>query len=577
MVMVSVSSLLLSWGVSLVMATMNFRVSGAYTTQTRLLHQSYIAKAKTLPISRSPSVFSLLLSTQPQIFAVSPEAARSASSKPMPKNHMEGDDEWLPSVILKRNAQSKSFRNGNQLIFSKSIHRFQMQSSSKAKNDRREPSLGQLVQVKVEAEDNKTSSDNGNRMRKPPILLGWGVYNPKSLYRVRMLCHRFLLSNNQYHSLLVAIQQDSRNSESEALSHILRHQLNKAWQTRQAMQFATTSIAESGAGKPFYTDTFRLLNGEGDQLSGLAVDVIGGQTAVVMSSAAWCQVHKSTILATLKAVFARDKPEMEWIWKTTETRLDQDGYKLSVDKNEEQDETKQDKMVLCMENGIKFATWPHRRDVQKTSVYCDQRENRLHLAQMYCKDKRVLDLCCYHGGFSLNAILNGDCRHATGVDSSADAIDACWHNAKLNNVSDEQVSFIRSDITKYLQDSFETQEESFFDVVVLDPPKLAPSANALDKARRKYHALNRDAIKVVDPSKGGLLLTCTCSAAMTQKDGGQYFLNMVQGAAQAAGREITLLRVSGAAPCHTQSPISWPAGNYLTASLFRVHPSKSAD
>ena len=106
----------------------------------------------------------------------------------------------------------------------------------------------------------------------------------------------------------------------------------------------------------------------------------------------------------------------------------------------------------------------------------------------------------------------------------------------------------------------------------IHPAKLAPSVSGLDRAKRKYHGLNRDALKLVDPVKGGLLLTCTCSAAMTQKDGGQYFLNMVQQAAIAAGRRVTLLQTSGAAPCHTASPASFPAGSYLMAALFYVSP-----
>jgi len=150
-----------------------------------------------------------------------------------------------------------------------------------------------------------------------------------------------------------------------------------------------------------------------------------------------------------------------------------------------------------------------------------------------------------------------------------ETIEACQENARVNGCADK-MDCVRSDITPFLQESYKNEQE--FDVVVLDPPKLAPSASALEKARRKYHGLNRDAIKVVSGQYGGLLLTCTCSAAMTQKDGGQYFLEMVHGAALAAGRSVTLLRTSGAASCHTQSPIAWPAGSYLTAALFYVHP-----
>eukprot|EP00977_Amphora_coffeiformis_P013051 scaffold3339_cov174-Amphora_coffeaeformis.AAC.19 len=350
--------------------------------------------------------------------------------------------------------------------------------------------------------------------------------------------------------------------ETTALRAVVSHHVHKAIMTRQALQLPQAGV----------TDTYRLINGEGDQLSGLAVDMID-QTAVVMSSAGWCQQHQTVITECLLEQLPTDTTI---VWKTTPSRLQQDGYdageESSTSSSAELDSTSsQDEIVISTENRIRYQTYPYG-DGQKTGVYCDQRENRLNLAQL-CKDKRVLDLCCYHGGFSLNAIINGGALQVTGVDSSEDAIATCRQNAELNNlVGDDRVKFVRSDITAFLQES---AGQAVYDVVVLDPPKLAPSANGLDKARRKYHSFNRDAIKLVAP-EGGLLLTCTCSAAMTQKDGGQYFLNMVQGAALATGREVTLLRVSGAASCHTQSPIAWPAGAYLTAALFYVHPMETA-
>uniref|UniRef100_A0A6U1QRL5 S-adenosylmethionine-dependent methyltransferase domain-containing protein n=1 Tax=Cyclophora tenuis TaxID=216820 RepID=A0A6U1QRL5_CYCTE len=197
-----------------------------------------------------------------------------------------------------------------------------------------------------------------------------------------------------------------------------------------------------------------------------------------------------------------------------------------------------------------------------------------------------MDLCCYHGGFSLNAKLNGMATYCVGVDSSAAAIAICKANAALNKVKvmeqpqdhqrtfnedddnkDGAMVFVQDDVSRFLKSC-----QQRFDVIVLDPPKLAPTVAGLDRAARKYSALNRDALKLVSPH-GGLLMTCTCSAAMTQKDGGQYFLKMVQEAAVSAGRSITLLHTSGAASCHTQSPISYPAGAYLAAALFYVSPT----
>jgi 23S rRNA G2069 N7-methylase RlmK/C1962 C5-methylase RlmI len=280
-----------------------------------------------------------------------------------------------------------------------------------------------------------------------------------------------------------------------------------------------------------------------------------------MSSAAWCQVQKSTILECLQAIL----PDHELIWKTTASRLRQDGYEIEDDDDGEEADLTDVPPVIGLENGIQYRTYPHQKG-QKTSVYCDQRENRLNIAQL-CKGKKVLDLCCYHGGFSLNAAMQ-EASSVMGVDSSQDAIDTCQANAELNGLQNN-IEFVKADIEDYMRSC--DQKSQKYDVVILDPPKLAPSVAMLAKASRKYHSLNRDALKLIDEENGGLLMTCTCSAAMTQKDGGKAFLQMVQQASLSAKREVTLLRVSGAAPCHTQSPVSFPAGNYLTAALFFVH------
>jgi 23S rRNA G2069 N7-methylase RlmK/C1962 C5-methylase RlmI len=393
-----------------------------------------------------------------------------------------------------------------------------------------------LVQVRVE-EDNKNE-------KVRVVNIGIGVFNPDSMYAVRILCHTHL--QRKLHKKVLNCLDSN-----EALREILRHHFRTAIQARRALDLPNG-----------LTDTYRLVHGEGDCLSGLAVDMIQS-AAVVMSSAAWCQVHRDVITETLTEVLPENT---DVVWKTTGSRLKQDGYDLEKEETPEMAEaSSEDKMVSSLENGIRYRTYPYSLG-QKTGIYSDQRENRRLVAE-YCKEKRVLDLCAYHGGFSLNAIVNGGAVSATAVDSSEDAVEACRVNAELNGCEDK-VEFIRSDITKFLQESFGERE---YDVIVLDPPKLAPSLNGLDKARRKYHSFNRDALKLVS-GNGGLLLTCTCSAAMTQKDGGQYFLEMVHQAALAAGRQVTLLKRSGAASCHTQSPISWPAGAYLTAALFYVHP-----
>ena len=227
---------------------------------------------------------------------------------------------------------------------------------------------------------------------------------------------------------------------------------------------------------------------------------------------------------------------------------------------------KEDHPVIATENSIKYYTFPLKS--QKTGFYCDQRENRLLLSS-FCTGKRVLDLCCYTGSFSLNAAIHGDAASCVGVDSSQDAIDVAIRNAELNKLPQSKVQFVRDEISNFMKTSAMNADE--FDVIVLDPPKLAPSVMGLDRASKKYHSLNRDALKLMN-AKGGVFLTCTCSGAMTQKNGGQFFLETVQRAALSAGRRITLLKTNGAASCHTQFPSSFPAEAYLTAVLFYVSP-----
>jgi 23S rRNA G2069 N7-methylase RlmK/C1962 C5-methylase RlmI len=365
----------------------------------------------------------------------------------------------VPAVILKRTRQSRAFRDGNQLVFTKAVDRIEGKVKS-----------ADLVKVQVE-EQNKDAQ---------AAVLGWGVYNPDSLYKVRILCSTFV--NPVLHKRI-----NKCLSAEEAMREILLHHFQVALQTRKVLNLPSEK-----------TDTYRLVHGEGDCLSGLAVDMIES-TAVVMSSAGWCQVHRDVITETLMEVLP-DGTNL--VWKTTANRLQQDGYDIKQEETRESsDDVIEDRMVPSLENGIKYRTYPCTPG-QKTGIYSDQRDNRKMVAE-YCQGKRVLDLCCYHGGFSLNAVVNGGASSVTGVDSSADAIEASRANAELNGCADGQVEFIQSDISNFLQESFGKRE---YDVVVLDPPKLAPSVATLDKARRKYHSFNRDALKLISVD-GGLILT----------------------------------------------------------------------
>jgi 23S rRNA G2069 N7-methylase RlmK/C1962 C5-methylase RlmI len=173
----------------------------------------------------------------------------------------------------------------------------------------------------------------------------------------------------------------------------------------------------------------------------------------------------------------------------------------------------------------------------------------------------VLDTFCYSGGFGISAALQGasavDC-----VDSSAPALALAERNGELNGVRDK-LELIKSDVGDFLDESVRQGKQ--WDRIVLDPPKLAPRRDDLERAKGKYKRLNKAALQCVRP--GGLLLSCTCSSAMAQTD---ELLPVIREAAAEAGRQITVVRTFGAACDHPVSP-SFPEGRYLAAYLVAVN------
>lgn len=363
-------------------------------------------------------------------------------------------------------------------------------------------------------------------------LVGWGVYNPHSMYRVRLLA-------SDEPSLL----------EHRDLGRLLSHRI------------AAASMVRTAAGLPSAeTTAYRLVNGEGDRLSGLMVDIFDG-TAVVVSSALWLERNRETISEALLALPAVSHVE----WRRSEARLKKDGWEEVSAKDEggeaaagapEPEPEGGGGALRVLENGLRYHV-----DIrgQKSGFYCDQRDNRRQLAEL-CAGRSVLDLFCYSGGFSLCAAAAGAAR-CLGIDSSAAAVDLASRNAALNGL-ESVCEFMRADVMVHLK---EASLAGAYDVVICDPPKLAPTVKDLPRATNRYRKLNGLAMRAVRP--GGLLLSCTCSGAMTQSG---TFDQVLQAAALAEGRTLTLLRRSNAACDHTTHP-AYPEGQYLTAVLAVVH------
>lgn len=213
--------------------------------------------------------------------------------------------------------------------------------------------------------------------------------------------------------------------------------------------------------------------------------------------------------------------------------------------------------VDVIENGIHYQV--NIVEGQKSGFYCDQRENRAITAR-YTKDKTVLDCFSYSGGFTLNAFREG-AKSITSVDSSGLAIETLKNNIKLNGFDSSKHTAVQSDVNKYLRELGEQGEK--FDVIVLDPPKYAPTRSALEKASRAYKDLNRRGLMLLN--SGGLLATFSCSGAMDI----DTFKQVIAWAALDAGKEIQFI-YQYCQPEDHPVRASFPESEYLKGLLVRV-------
>jgi 23S rRNA (cytosine1962-C5)-methyltransferase len=293
----------------------------------------------------------------------------------------------------------------------------------------------------------------------------------------------------------------------------------------------------------------RLVNSEGDHLSGLIVDRYGDYLAVQITALAM-EPRLEAICDTLESL-ARPRGIL---LRGAERGLSKlEGLHLP---DRLLRGTAPEGPVFVEEAGLTFGI--DLTEGQKTGFYLDQRDNR-RAAAAYARGRRVLDMFCYSGGFALAASLAGGAASVLAVDTSSKATALVEANAALNSATGITVE--TADAFEKL-DALATAGERF-GMVVLDPPKFARSRAALDDALRAYHRINRLACDLLE--SGGILVTCSCSGSVSRED----FLHMLSGVSQRAGRSIQLLEVRGAAPDHPVS-VSCLEGEYLKCVIARV-------
>jgi len=196
----------------------------------------------------------------------------------------------------------------------------------------------------------------------------------------------------------------------------------------------------------------------------------------------------------------------------------------------------------------------------KTGFYLDQRDNRL-LARGLAKGRRVLNCFCYSGGFSLQALAGGATR-VLSLDSSGPALEAGRRNLALNpHLHAERAEWREADVFDDLRALRAAGEQ--FDLIVLDPPKFAPSPAHAEKAARAYKDINLNAFKLLTP--GGMLMTFSCSGGI----GIELFQKIVAGAALDAGVDARIVRRLSASADHPVL-LDFPEGEYLKGLVCAV-------
>ena len=320
--------------------------------------------------------------------------------------------------------------------------------------------------------------------------------------------------------------------------------LSSALQMRQAI-----GIADNPE-----NNTYRLVHGEGDNLPGLIIDVYG-HTAVMQAHSIGMHLCRKQVARVLAEVM---ESRILHIYYKSETTLpfmtadDMNGFLLGGSDDN-----------IALENGLKFRVdWLKG---QKTGFFVDQRENR-SLLEQYARDKRVLNMFCYTGGFSFYA-MRGGAELVHSVDSSAKAIELTKQNVELNFPGDPRHEAFCEDAFKFLDGSVGGGNTSAngtgYNLIILDPPAFAKHRGALHNALKGYTRLNQKAFEKIE--KGGILFTFSCSQVVTK----DHFRNAVFTAAALAKRKVRILHQLHQPADHPIN-IYHPEGEYLKGLVLYV-------
>ena len=295
-------------------------------------------------------------------------------------------------------------------------------------------------------------------------------------------------------------------------------------------------------------NTFRLVHGEGDFLPGLVIDMYG-ETAVLQAHSVGMHRHREAIAEALKYVLG---DSLQSVFYKSETTLpfkadlgQENGFLLGESGATD----------IAVENGLRFRIdWLNG---QKTGFFVDQRDNR-SLLEHYARGRRVLNMFCYTGGFSVYA-MRGGAQLVHSVDSSAKAVELVNDNVRLNFPDDSRHEAYAEDAFKYL----DGMRDGAYDLIILDPPAFAKHRDALRHALKGYTKINARAMQKI--AHGGILFTFSCSQAVDK----EHFRTAVFTAATLARRKVRILHQLHQPADHPIS-IYHPEGEYLKGLVLYV-------
>ncbi len=290
------------------------------------------------------------------------------------------------------------------------------------------------------------------------------------------------------------------------------------------------------------TDAYRLVHAESDGLPGVIIDRYA-DTLVFQSLTAGSEYWKDTLAtlvleaAGLNTIFERSDADVRVLEGLAPCVGQLRGMPIS-------------QPILITENGLKFKV--NIETGHKTGFYLDQRLNRQRVRGL-ALDREVLDCFCYSGGFTVNALAGG-AKSVLSVDSSADALSLCRENISLNSLPSDHHTALEGDVFQVLRKL--RDEARSFDMIILDPPKFAPTAAQAAQAARGYKDINLLAFKLLRP--GGILTTFSCSGGINA----DLFQKIIASAALDAGIEAQMLEHLSQAPDHPVA-LNFPEGAYL--------------